>query len=252
MSDATALPPKAEELCEQSRWDFADLRALFINCTLKRSPEPSNTEGLIAISGEIMRRQGVTVDIVRAVDHDIATGVWPDMTEHGWANDEWPALFDQVLAADILVVATPIWLGDKSSVCTKVVERLYANSNQLNANGQYAYYGRVGGCLVTGNEDGIKHCAMNVLYSLQHLGYAIPPQADAGWVGEAGPGPSYLDPGSGGPDNDFTNRNTTFMSWNLLHLARMLHDAGGMPDHGNQRSGWDAGCRFDFPNPEHR
>ena len=76
---------------------------------------------------------------------------------------------------------------------------------------------------------------MNVLYSLQHLGYTIPPQADAGWIGEAGPGPSYLDPGSGGPENDFTNRNTTFMTWNLLHLARMLKDAGGIPAHGNQR-----------------
>src|SRR5437899_6625152 len=93
---------------------------------------------------------------------------------------------------------------------------------------------------------------MNVLYSLQHLGYVIPPQADSGWIGEAGPGPSYLDPGSGGPANDFTNRNTTFMTWNLLHLARIITDAGGIPVHGNQRSEWDAGCRFDFPNPEHR
>ena len=83
-------------------------------------------------------------------------------------------------------------------------------------------------------------------------GYTIPPQADAGWIGEAGPGPSYLDPGSGGPDNDFTNRNTTFMTWNLLHLARMLKDAGGIPAHGNQRSGWDAGCRYDFDNPDYR
>ena len=99
------------------------------------------------------------------------------------------------MAADILVLCTPIWLGEKSSVCTQVIERLYGNSHLLNDAGQYAYYGRVGGCLVTGNEDGVKHCAMNVLYSLQHLGYVIPPQADAGWIGEAGPGPSYLDPG---------------------------------------------------------
>ena len=106
--------------------------------------------------------------------------------------------------------------------------------------------------MITGNEDGVKHCTMNILYSLQHLGYAIPPQADAGWIGEAGPGPSYLDPSSGGPGNDFTNRNTTFMTWNLLHLARMLKDAGGIPAHGNQRSEWDAGCRFDFHNPEYR
>jgi multimeric flavodoxin WrbA len=110
----------------------------------------------------------------------------------------------------------------------------------------------VAGCLITGNEDGIKHCAMNVLYSLQHLGYTIPPQADAGWIGEAGPGPSYLDPGSGGPGNDFTNRNTTFMTWNLLHLAHLLKHAGGIPAHGNQRSEWDAGCRFDYDNPDYR
>src|SRR5207249_1181131 len=131
------------------------------------------------------------------------------------------------------VLCSSIWLGEKSSVCTQVIGRLYGNAHLLNDRGQYAYYGRVGGCLVTGNEDGVKHCSMNVLYSLQHLGYVIPPQADAGWIGEAGPGPSYLDPGSGGPENDFTNRNTTFMTWNLLHLARMVKDAGGIPAHGN-------------------
>ena len=252
MDDMTQLAPKQEALCEQSQWDFSDLRALFINCTLKKTPELSHTQGLADIAIEIMSRQGVSVETVRAVDHDIATGVWPDMTDHGWARDEWPAIFDQVMAADILVLCTPIWLGEKSSVCTQIIERLYGNSHLLNMEGQYAYYGRVGGCLVTGNEDGVKHCAMNVLYSLQHLGYVIPPQADAGWIGEAGPGPSYLDPGSGGPENDFTNRNTTFMAWNLLHVARLLKDAGGMPAHGNQRAAWDAGCRFDFPNPDYR
>ncbi|HEY3436803.1 MAG TPA: flavodoxin family protein, partial [Actinotalea sp.] len=152
----------------------------------------------------------------------------------------------------ILVVAGPIWLGDNSSVTKRVIERLYAGSSELNAAGQYAYYGRVGGAIVTGNEDGVKHCAQNILYSLQHIGYAIPPAADAGWIGEAGPGPSYLDPGSGGPQNDFTNRNTTFMTWNLMHLARLLEDAGGFPAYGNQRAAWDAGARFDFENPEYR
>jgi multimeric flavodoxin WrbA len=204
------------------------------------------------LSAAIMRKHGVRVETIRAVDHDIATGVWPDMTEHGAATDAWPSLYPKVLDADILVIAGPIWLGDNSSVTKRVIERLYACSHLLNDAGQYAYYGRVGGCLITGNEDGVKHCAMNVLYSLQHLGYTIPPQADAGWIGEAGPGPSYLDPDSGGPNNDFTNRNTTFMTWNLLHLARMLKDAGGIPAQGNQRSGWDAGCRYDFDNPEYR
>ena len=231
---------------------YDDLKALFINGTLKRSPEPSNTDGLIEVSRRIMEKNGVAVEVVRAIDHDIATGVWPDMTEHGWEVDAWPAIQEKVMAADILVIAGPIWLGDNSSVTKQVIERLYGNSSILNEHGQYAYYGRVGGCLITGNEDGVKHCAMNVLYSLQHLGYTVPPQADSGWIGEAGPGPSYLDEGSGGPENDFTNRNTTFMTWNLLHLARMLKDAGGIPAHGNQRSEWDAGCRFDFENPEYR
>jgi multimeric flavodoxin WrbA len=248
----TMLSAQQARLSAQDRWDFSNLRALFINCTLKRSPEVSHTQGLADIGIEIMRQQGVQVTSLRAIDHDIATGVWPDMTEHGWERDEWPAISEQVMASDILVISTPIWLGEKSSVCTRIIERLYGNSHLLNDHGQYAYYGRVAGCLVTGNEDGVKHCAMNVLYSLQHLGYVIPPQADAGWIGEAGPGPSYLDPGSGGPENDFTNRNTTFMIWNLLHLARLIKDAGGIPAHGNQRSEWDAGCRFDFPNPDYR
>ncbi len=240
------------QLCESSPFDFTGLRALFVNCTLKRSPEQSHTQGLVDVSVAIMEANGVGVDQFRAVDHDLAPGVYPDMREYGAAGDEWPELYERVQAADVLVLATPIWLGEKSSVCTRMIERLYGNSSELNEQGQYAYYGKVGGCLVTGNEDGIKHCSMNVLYSLQHLGYTIPPQADAGWIGEAGPGPSYLDPGSGGPENDFTNRNTTFMTWNLLHLARILNEAGGVPAHGNQRSLWEAGCRFDFANPDYR
>ena len=154
--------------------DYSDLSAVYINCTLKRSPEVSNTRGLADHSIGIMETNGVAVEIIRAVDHDIATGVWPDMTEHGWERDEWPAIFDKVMAADILVVLSPIWLGQKSSVCTRVIERLYGNSHLLNDQGQYAYYGRVGGCLITGNEDGIKHCAMEILYSLGHLGFTIP------------------------------------------------------------------------------
>lgn len=237
---------------DTNKEDFSSLRALFINCTLKKSPELSHTDGLIAISSAIMRKNQIAVEILRAVDCDIAPGIYPDMTEHGWDRDDWPKLFDKVMGADILVITSPIWLGEKSSICTKVIERLYGNSALLNDKGQYAYYGKVGGCLITGNEDGGKHCSMSIIYSLQHLGYTIPPQADAYWVGEAGPGPSYLDPGSGGPENDFTNRNTSFMTWNLMHVASMIKKAGGIPARGNQRSEWDAGCRPDFPNPEHR
>ncbi len=233
-------------------WDFSDLNVVIFNCTLKKSPEVSNTEGLIKISQKIFEKHGAKTEIIRSLDHDIATGVWRDMTEHGWKTDEWPTIYKKVMAADILIIAGPIWLGDNSSETKKIIERLYACSSELNKDGQYAFYGKVGGCLITGNEDGIKHCAMNVLYSLQHLGYSIPPQADAGWIGEAGPGPSYLDKGSGGPENDFTNRNTTFMTWNLMHLAQMIKKAGGIPAYGNQRSKWDAGARFDFENPEYR
>ncbi len=229
--DATQL-----ETIESSEWDFSDLKALFLNCTLKPSPELSHTEGLVGISRAIMEKSGVSVEVLRPVDYDIAYGVQPDMKEHRWERDDWPMIYEKVKAANILVISSPIWLGEKSSVCTKVIERLYSASGNLNGSGQSFYYGRVGGCLITGNEDGIKHCSMNILYSLQHLGYVIPPQADAGWIGEAGPGPSYLDPGSGGPENAFTTGNTTFMTWNLLHLARMIQDAGGIPAHGNQRS----------------
>ena len=246
------LNDKQETLCSDSKWNFSDLKATFLNCTLKKSPELSHTEGLIKISKEIMEKNGVTVEVLRPVDYRIAFGVWGDMTEHGWEVDDWPQIYDKVNASDIVVIGSSIWLGEKTSVCTQVIERLYANSHLLNSRGQYADYGKVGGCLITGNEDGAKHCAMNILYSLQHLGYVIPPQADAAWLGPAGPGPSYLDEGSGGPENDFTNRNTTFMTWNLLHMARMLKDRDGIPAHGNQRSEWDAGCRFDFKNPAYR
>jgi len=133
---------------------YDDLRALFVNCTLKRSPESSNTQGLVDISRRIMEAHGVQVDVVRAVDHDIATGVWPDMREHGWETDDWPGIFEKVLAADILVLAGPIWLGDNSSVMKQVHERLYGGSHLLNDRGQYLYYGRVGGtCTTAGSED---------------------------------------------------------------------------------------------------
>ena len=232
---------------------FSDLRALFINCTLKRSPEVSNTQGIIDLSARLMQAQGVSVDTVRAIDHDIATGVYPDMTEHGWATDAWPGLFPLVQAADILVLAGPIWLGDNGSVTRRIVERLYAHSGEFNDKGQYSFYGKVGGAIITGNEDGVKHCASNLLYSLQHIGYTIPPGADSGWIGAIGPGPSYLDPHSGGPESEFTNRNTTFMTWNLMHLASMLKAAGGIPAFGNVRQSWDSGDRFGFPaNPEYR
>lgn len=155
---------------------YDDLTAVFINCTLTKSPAISHTGLLVEVSRKIMEKQGVKTKVIRAIDHDIASGVYPDMTTKGWDKDEWPTLSKEILAADILVLAGPIWLGDNSSEMKKIIERLYALSGELNDKGQWIYYGKTGGCLITGNEDGIKHCAMNVLYSLQHIGYAIPPQ----------------------------------------------------------------------------
>ncbi|MEX2494741.1 MAG: flavodoxin family protein [Woeseia sp.] len=233
---------------------YDDLRAVVINCTLKASPGPSHTDTLLQVPEQIFRARKVAVEHVRAVDLDIAPGVQPDMTRHGFASDDWPALFEKVRAADILIIGTPIWLGARSSVCSRVIERLYAMSAMLNDRGQFLYYGKVGGCIVTGNEDGVKHVARGVLYSLQHLGYTIPPQAEAGWIGEAGPGPSFGDEGENGArigfDNVFTQRSATFMAWNLLHLARMLKSAGGIPTWGNQQSAWDKGERFGYKDPE--
>ncbi|WP_441000389.1 flavodoxin family protein [Fodinibius sp. SL11] len=250
-----ALSEKQEQLCDENETDFSNLSALFLNCTLKPNPNDSHTETLIEVSQSIFEKNNVSTEVIRPVDYNIAPGVYPDMTEHGFEEDDWPEIQQKVMDANILVIGSPIWLGEKSSVATKVIERLYGYSGKLNDKGQYAYYGRVGGCLITGNEDGIKHCSMSILYGLQHLGYVIPPQADAGWIGEAGPGPSYGDEGEDGPvgfDNEFTQRNTTFMTWNLMHMAHMLDQAGGLPAHGNQRSEWEADCQFDHPNPEHR
>ena len=251
-----ALNEKQAALCEANRTDFSDLRALILNCTLKRPEESSHTARLLSVPEEIMRRSGISVETIRPAGMPIAFGVQPDMREHGWAEDAWPGLWEKVKAAEILILGTPLWLGEESSVCRLVIERLYAMSGMLNERGQSIYYGKVGGAVITGNEDGIKHAAMTIGFALNHLGYTIPPQADCGWIGEAGPGPSYGDDdGNGGGvgfDNDFTQRNTTIMTWNLMHLARMLKDAGGISNHGNDRNAWKAGCRFDYENPEHR
>jgi multimeric flavodoxin WrbA len=240
--------------------DFSALKAIFVNCTLKKSPQQSHTQGLMDLSISIMEKEGLSVDQIRFIDHEVATGVFPDMTEQGWEVDEWPAITARIMDADILVIGTPIWLGQKSSQAQKLIERLYSLSGKLNDRGQYLYYGKVGGCLITGNEDGVKHCAMGILYSLQHVGYSIPPQADSGWIGKVGPGPSYGDTEWKGEkinppvgyDSEFTNRNTTFMTYNLLHLANMLQSQQGYPAYGNSKEKWESGERWNFENPEYR
>jgi multimeric flavodoxin WrbA len=231
---------------------YDDLRAVVFNGTTKRSPEASHTDGLLAIPLGLMRRLGVRVDEIRTADRDIPPGLWPDMTEHGYAGDEFPQIYRELVEpADIIIVAGPIWLGDQSSLTRIVIERLYAYSGEVNAAGQWSYYGKVGAAVTTGNEDGGKHVSAQVLYALQHIGLTIPPQSDAYWNGEAGPGASYLDPGSGGPENAWTTRNAVFLAWNVLHLARLLKDAGGIPAYGNSTRDWDLNDPRN-PNPEYR
>ena len=233
--------------------DFSALSALFINCSLQHDRARSHTRRLINRAAGVMATQGVQTEVVHALEHNIAFGMEKDQTQNGLADD-WPAIHAKIMAADILVVGTPIWLGVKSSVATLVVERMYAYSGDRNDKGQYLYYGKAAGCIVTGNEDGAKACAMDLLYAMSHIGYTIPPQADCAWLGEAGPGPSYGDPrpdgSSEGYDNDFTNRNTTFMSWNLMHTAKMLRDAGGIPPVGNIPDSWTEGPNAKDQDPE--
>jgi multimeric flavodoxin WrbA len=246
-----------------TKTNFRDLKALFINCTIKYDKSQSHTQKLVDKAVEIMEAEGVDVKQVYALEHTIAFGMIKDAKKEVGREDDWPEIQKQIMEADILVLATPIWLGTKSSVATQVVERMYAYSGDQNDKGQYLYYGKTAGCLITGNEDGIKHCAMDMLYAMQHIGYVIPPQADAGWIGEAGPGPSYGDTewagkpiGDGkspmGFNNEFTNRNTTFMAWNLMHMARILKDNKGIPAVGNTAENWKNVTHADSENPEYR
>ncbi len=234
-----------------------DLNAMFVNCTLKKSPQKSHTETLMRVAQRIMQKEGVALDELRLVDHDVPDGVYPDMTEHGWEEDEWPDLFERIISADILVIGTPIWLGQISSIAKKLIERLYAMSSKTNKKGQYIFYGKVGGCMITGNEDGVKHCGMEILYSLQHIGYTLPPQVDCGWIGEIGPGPSYGDTEWQGEeieppmgfDHEFTNKNLVFMTYNLLQMAALLKNVGGFSSYGNSNSKWEEGIQWGFEKP---
>jgi multimeric flavodoxin WrbA len=239
--------------------DFTGLKAVFINCSIKKDKTGSHTQRLINRAAGIMEAEGVDVEHIYALDHDIAFGMVKDGKDSG-QKDDWPMLHKKVMEADILVLGTPIWLGVKSSVATLVVERMYAYSGDRNEKDQYIYYGKTAGCLITGNEDGAKACAMDMLYAMQHIGYTVPPQADAAWLGEAGPGPSYGDTEyademldkPAGYDNDFTNKNTTYMAWNLMHMAKLLKDNNGIVAKGNTTKGWQHVSNAEDQNPEYR
>ena len=201
------------------------MKAVILIASLKSTAEKSHTEALSEKVQTIYMNENIESEIIRLADYNIAYGIAPDMGD----GDEWPTIFEKVKEADILIIGTPLWLGEKSSIATLAIERLYGSSSETNDKGQAIYYNKVGGVVVTGNEDGAKHASASILYGLSHMGFVVPPNVDAYWVGEAGPGPSYIDAGQ---HNDFTKKHVEMLAYNTIHLARILKE-NPIPAEGN-------------------
>ena len=209
-----------------------DLTALGLNCTLKKSPETSNTEALMRKVFGLLEDHGVKTEIVRPVDLEIKPGVTSDEGD----GDEWPQLLERIKAADILLIGMSIWFGHRSSVAQQVIERLDGTYEETNEVGQYPLYNKVAGVVVTGNEDGAHASAETTLFNMTHLGCVVPPNADTYWVGDAGPGPSFIE--ADGRDHPYTNKTSTWMAHNVVHLARILKQ-NPIPPEGNTVQGWE-------------
>ncbi len=195
------------------------LTALVLNCTLKKSPKVSNTEALIKKVCGLMEPMGVESEIIRPVDYKIAFGV----SSNEGGGDEWPMILEKVKACDILIIGTPIWFGVRSSVAQMVVERLDGTYEESDPEtGQFPLYGKVAGVVVTGNEDGAHDAAATTLFNLSHLGCVIPPNSDCYWVGDAGPGPSYID--AGADKHMYTNKTARYMAHNLAYMAQLMRE----------------------------
>ncbi|WP_395110471.1 flavodoxin family protein [Actinomadura sp. SCN-SB] len=191
------------------------MRAVVINCTLKRSPEASNTEALATVVEDELRARGVEVESIRAVDLDIPPGVATDLGE----GDPWPAVHRSLLNAEILILASPTWAGQPSSVAQRVIERMDAMLSETDDEGRPVAFNRVAGVIVTGNEDGAHHVINNVSGALNDFGYTIPGQAWTYWNRGPGPGPSYLDSREGRDWSESTGR---AMASNLVAAAEAL------------------------------
>ena len=191
-------------------------RALFLNCTLKPSPTESNTDSLIAKVIEQFDRLGVESETIRVVDHHVAFGAAMDEGN----GDGWPGVLDQIRACDILIIASPVWLGERSSVAKMVAERLDATTYQLDDRNQHEMYGKVAGAIAVGESDGGQGAIKSILYDLTIAGLTVPPNADVYWVNEAGLGGPYLE--SNGDTCYFVNERVRWMAANLSYLARLL------------------------------
>jgi multimeric flavodoxin WrbA len=192
------------------------MKALVINCTLKRSPDLSNTEALARVVAERLEKDGVDVEIVRAVDLAIEPGV---ISEPVRAGDAWPGVHDKLLDAEILVMASPTWLGRPSSVAQRVLERMDALMSETDDEGRPVAYNRVAGVVVTGNEDGAHHVISEISGALADIGYTVPGQAWTYWHLGPGPGPDYLDDEQG---RDWSHRTGRAMAANLYGVASAL------------------------------
>jgi multimeric flavodoxin WrbA len=193
------------------------MRALVLNCTLKRGPERSNTEALADVLLDAFRAATLDADMVRVVDFNVAPGVTNDEGD----GDEWPQLLDRVRAAEVLVIATPTWLGQPSSVAKRVLERMDALISETDDDGVPFAYNRVAGVVVTGNEDGAHHVIAEVAQALIDIGYTVPGQAWTYWNMGPGPGPSYLESDH---KHDWSERTGRTAAQNLVAVARALRD----------------------------
>ena len=196
------------------------LKAIALNCTLKPSPEVSNTEALLNKVLGIMQPLGVDCELLRVSDFNIPFGVSSDQG----GDDQWPEIYAKIRAAQILIIGTPIWMGARSSVTQMVIERLDGSYSDADSKtGQFPLYNKAAGVVITGNEDGAHAAAETTLFNLTHLGCTVPPNADCYWVGDAGPGPSYLDEG-GGKRHLYTNKTARYMAHNLVHIATLIQE----------------------------
>ena len=193
------------------------LRALVLVCTLKPSPSPSSSQLLGEQVLRALEENGATGEVVRVVDHDVRFGVTTDEGD----GDAWPEIRARMLASDILVVATPIWMGQPSSVCKMALERLDAELGETDDRGRMLTEGKVGVVAVVGNEDGAHHVTAEVLQALNDTGFSIPATASTYWVGEAMQGTDYQDLET---TPEKTASTTATVARNAVHLARMLKD----------------------------
>ncbi|WP_431837944.1 flavodoxin family protein [Cellulomonas sp. Y8] len=191
------------------------MRAVVLNCTLKPSPQPSNTEQLARVVVEALEGHGVEVSTIRLADHDIPPGVESDLG----GTDEWPAVRRAVLDAEILVVATPTWVGHPSSIAQRMLERMDAMISETDDAGRPVAYNRVAGVVVTGNEDGAHHVISEIAGGLVDIGFTVAPQGWTYWNRGPGPGPDY----SGTDEGHEWSRSTgRAMAQNLVGVARAL------------------------------